>query len=52
MNEKRNIRVAIIKNIDVIGLDDCIYDKKNYFTLECVSQKGEFFRIEHNVNLF
>ena len=51
MNERRNIRLSIVRNVDVIGLDDCILDGKNLFTVTCVSNKGEYFKIEYDVSL-
>lgn len=49
MNEKRSIRISIVRNSDVLGLDDCLVDGKNIFTVSCISYKGEYFKIEYDV---
>ncbi len=48
-NEKVLMKLCIIKNNDIVGLDDCIIDDKNIFTVECISYKGEYFKILSDV---
>jgi hypothetical protein len=52
MKKKRLTRLLVIKDKDVIGLDDCLYNGKYAFTVELVSTKGELFRIKRNVKIF
>ena len=49
MNQKNEFKVSIIKNFDVLGLDDTLYDKNYVFTVQCISPKAEYFKIDHKV---
>ncbi len=49
MTEKRQIRLFNIKNFDIIGLDGTIFGNQHIFTVKCISQKGEGFKIEKKV---
>ena len=49
MNEKREFRITIINNIDVLGLSDMIIDNNFLFTVETNSNKGEYYVLESRV---
>jgi hypothetical protein len=49
MHAKRITRILIVKDKDVIGLDDCISGDRYAFSVELVSTKGELYRIKRNV---
>jgi CRP-like cAMP-binding protein len=49
MSEKKSIRLSIIKNSDVIGLNDAIYKDKYLYNVECVSVKGEVFEMKSKI---
>lgn len=43
------IKVTIIKNNDVLGLDDMTKDNISLYNVKCLSVKGEFYTIEKKV---
>jgi hypothetical protein len=49
MNEKREFRLTIINNVDVLGLNDMLSNGNYLFTVEANSQKGEFYTLERKV---
>jgi hypothetical protein len=49
LKEKKVTKLLLIKDKDVIGLDDCLYNGKYTFTVELVSVKGEMYRIKRKV---
>jgi hypothetical protein len=49
MNEKREFRLTIINNLDVLGLSDMVHDDKYLFTVETNSNKGEYYALESKV---
>lgn len=51
MTEKMTVRLAIIKNFDIVGLEDSRFEDKYMFSVECISHKGEFFKIDNHVIL-
>jgi hypothetical protein len=46
------MKLVIIKNYDIVGLDDCVYNGKNLFSIECISLKGEYYKINIDVIIF
>jgi len=46
MHEIQNIKVAHIMPLDVVGLNDCILQGKNMFSLECTSPTGKAFELK------
>ena len=46
------MKLAIIKNFDIVGLDDCVYNGKNLFSIECISLKGEYYKINIDVEFY
>lgn len=49
MGEKKSSRLFIIKNSDVIGLNDAIYKEKYLYNVECVSVTGEVFEMKSKI---
>jgi len=49
MTEKKQIRICIIKNFDIIGFEESVFDNKFIFSVESLSDKGEFFKINKEV---
>jgi hypothetical protein len=46
---KKEIKVTYIKSNDIIGLEDFCYNGNYIFTATCVSEKAEYFAVEHDV---
>jgi CRP-like cAMP-binding protein len=51
MNEKREFRITIINNIDVLGLNDMVVNNIYLYSVETNSNKGEYFLLERKVKL-
>jgi hypothetical protein len=49
MNAKKLAKLVVIREGEVIGLDDCVFNGKYAFTVELISSKGEIFKIKRNV---
>ncbi len=49
MNEKREFRLSIINNLDVLGLGDMIMKGNYLYTVETNSVKGELYILERKV---
>lgn len=48
-NKKNNINLKILKNNELIGLDeDCVINNKYLFTVECISLKSKVYEIHKN----
>ena len=48
-NKKNNINLKILKNNELIGLDeDCVLNNKYLFTVECISLKSKVYEIHKN----
>jgi CRP-like cAMP-binding protein len=52
MHTKKFNKLVIIKDKDVVGLDDCLCKGKYIYTVELISSKGEVFKIKRNVFIF
>jgi hypothetical protein len=52
MHERKWIKLGRIKNSDIIGFEDFIFNNKYFFIIECVSERGEGFRIQNHVRIF
>ena len=50
MNEKRNFNITIAQKIDCLGLIDLIDGNKYWYTLECLTNKNEIFKVKFEVN--
>jgi len=50
LNEKNKFQVSIVKEKDVVGLDEYIINEKYLFSVECISVDSEYFAIEKNVS--
>jgi hypothetical protein len=50
LNEKKFTRISIIKDKDMIGLDDFIWDNKYGYTVEVISNKAEIICLNKKVN--
>ena len=48
-SERKYNKLAIIKDYDIIGLDDSIINNNYSFTVECTSNTAEYYRIHINV---
>jgi hypothetical protein len=46
--KKHNIKIEYIKENDVIGLDDSIYNNKYIYTFECISPNATVYEIHYN----
>ncbi len=51
MIEKREFRVTLISNIDVLGLNEMIQNNTYVYSVEANSTKGEYFILERKVIL-
>lgn len=49
MTEKKLAKICIIKDKDIIGLDDMLFGDKSIFTIEVISQKAEVFELKNKV---
>jgi hypothetical protein len=49
MNEKREFKITIINNIDVLGLNDMTSNNIYLYSVETNSNKGEYFILERKV---
>jgi hypothetical protein len=52
MHTKKLNKLVVIRDRDILGLNDSIFNGKNAFTIELISSKGEIFRIKRQVVLF
>jgi hypothetical protein len=52
MNEKKPLKICIIKDREIIGLDDYIYHDTYCYTVECTSSHGEVYQINIKVSLY
>jgi len=49
--ERKKILVSIIKEKDIIGLNDYMLNGKLLFNVECRSSKGQYFSIDTKVTI-
>ena len=47
--KKKNLKIAIMNDKDVIGLDDMLINNKSAFTVQCLSENGTLFSIERTI---
>ena len=47
--KKKNLKIAIMNDNDVIGLDDMLINNKSVFTVQCLSESGTLFSIERTI---
>ena len=47
--KKKNLKIAIMNDNDVIGLDDMLINNKSAFTVQCLSESGTLFSIERTI---
>ena len=48
-NNKKNYRIALINNKDVIGLDDIIYNNKSFVNVICTSPEAIIYALDKNI---
>lgn len=48
-NNKKNYRIALINNKDVIGLDDIIYNDKSFVNVICTSPEAIIYALDRNI---
>ena len=48
-NNKKNYRIALINNKDVIGLNDIIYNDKSYVNVICTSPEAKIYALDRNI---
>jgi CRP-like cAMP-binding protein len=46
MNEKKHTKICIVKEREILGLDDYLFDDRYSFTVECVSTKGAIVTLD------
>ena len=51
LHEKKQFKVSIVKEKDVIGLDEFILKEKYIFSVKCISIDAEYFSIEKKVSI-
>ena len=49
LTDRKDAKIAIIKGHEILGLEDTISKGKNFFTVECTSQKAEIFEINATI---
>ena len=47
--KKKNLKITIMSDNDVIGLDDMLINNKSVFTVQCLSENGTLFSIERTI---
>lgn len=47
--KKKNLKITIMNDNDIMGLDDMLINNKSAFTVQCLSDNGTLFSIERSI---